>query len=159
MSERKSKKAKPRLTLSAEPQRRKLACVVVVLTIGAVAFESDLLSILNPAGSVENDGQGTDDFSELDSMLAEFSDPDDQRDTLRSQRESDAQLADSQETTPLLIPTFDTATEVPARSVSFPQQSSSGSSSTRPYGRHSAYSDRNPAATGIRFTGGIQPIQ
>ncbi|HIE98276.1 MAG TPA: hypothetical protein EYG03_23260 [Planctomycetes bacterium] len=173
MGERKFKKNKPELKLSVAPGRRKLAIAVVLLTIGAVTFESELLQIFAPADSVAEGRQGSDEFSDLESILAEFGDDDASPNTPRSESEMSSQPTVADDSLPLLIPSEDAATEDPARMVSFAQESSSEkpdvhtdhgqSQSMFPagggYGFQSTRSDHPPAATGIRFTGHIQPIQ
>ena len=173
MAGRNFTKKKPGITLSITPARRKLAIVAVVLTAGAVALESEVLDVVNPAGSTEKGGQPSDEFSELESILSEFGSDEDSPNTPQSESEVNTQLAAADESVPLLIPSVDEAKEIPARSVSFPRHSSSAkagvqtghspSPSTFPgsgaHSFHSTRSDRPRVATGIRFTGDIQPIQ
>ena len=174
MAKRKLTKEKPGITLSVTPVRRKLAMGAVLITIVAVTLESEFLQVLNPGGSIEEGGQQHDDLSDLESILTEFGDDEESPDTPGSKSKVSTQLTTADESFPLLIPSVDEVAEVPARSVSFPRQSPSErpgmptghgqSPSTVPgggggaYSFHSTRSDHPPAATGIRFTGDIQPI-
>ncbi|MCP4782050.1 MAG: hypothetical protein GY903_19090 [Fuerstiella sp.] len=173
MGERNFTKKKPGIKLTVTPVRRKLAVVVVLLTIGTLVFESEVLHVFSPDGSVEDGKQAADPFSDIESILAEFGDDEETPNAAGSESGGSSQLAAADESFPLLIPSDDTATEVPARTVSFPGQSSAKTTTGRAeygrpqstfpasetYGFHSDRSDHPPAATGIRFTGGIQPIQ
>ena len=170
MGERKFTKKRPVLKLSVTPERRKLAIIVALLTLGGVALDSDLLNIFSTDDSAAAASQKSDQFSELESMLAEFGTDAETPDTSSA---AENQTVAAEQSSPLLIPSVDTPAEVPASHVSFPQQtydtstdaqpddspSASGFSGSGGYGFASPRPDHRASVTGIRFTGNIQPIQ
>lgn len=170
MGDRKFTKKKPGLKLSVTPERRKLAIIVALLTMGGVALDSDLLKVFSTDDSATAASQESDQFSELETMLAEFG-TDAETPDKNSAAENHA-VATEQSST-LLIPSVDTPVEVPASHISLPQQTDDTStdalafdspspsefSASSGYGVDSPRPDHGASVTGIRFTGNIQPIQ
>jgi hypothetical protein len=173
MGERKFTNKKPRVTLSVTPERRKLAIIVALLTMGGVALDSELLNIFSADDSATAASQESDEFSELESMLAELDTDPEASNTPQTNPAAETQALAAEELSPLLIPSVDTPTEVPASHVSFPQQAYGTSTEAQPddspssarfpgssgYGFDSPRPDHRASVTGIRFTGNIQPIQ
>ncbi len=172
MGERNFTKKKPGITLTVTPVRRKLAVAVVVLTIGTVAFESEVLDVFSSAGSVADGNQPSDPFSDLELILEEFGDDEESPSAPRTESEVGTQSAAADDTFPMLIPSADAPTAVSARPVSFPRQLKETSGVQTDHGQppsalrgsgaysfHATNSDQSAAATGIRFTGDIQPNQ
>ncbi|MDG1895390.1 MAG: hypothetical protein P8J37_10810 [Fuerstiella sp.] len=170
MGERKFKNKKTRVTVSVTPERRKLAIIVAVLTLFGIVLESDPLNVFSTDDSLNDVSQESDEFSDLESMLAEFSGdaatPDTQQPQADPSRETHAIAA--VESSSLLIPSTETPTEVPDSNVSFSQSSEfrtavdappSSLTGGREYGFSSAHTNRPASVTGVRFTGSIQPIQ
>ncbi|MCP4509563.1 MAG: hypothetical protein GY826_24570 [Fuerstiella sp.] len=173
MGVRKVTKKKPGPKPSVTPERRRLAIVVAILTMGGVVLDMDVLSIFSSSDSNQPDSHEPNEFSELESMLADFGSDAAAPNAQRTEPTVRTQPVALEEPSPLLVPTMDMATEIPVRNVSLPQPPDTEVSGvhpddtllpsrfpgTSPYGSGSPLPGHRASVTGIRFTGNIQPIQ